>query len=309
MCPSGIDDFPAADDETLHDGMARAAQLGLPVAVHAESDELTRGSRPRQSPRADLAARLPRTPGRSSPSSRPSPARSRSPRRPAARCTSSTSRAAAAVRLVAEARARGVDVTCETCPHYLALDEEDAVRGRDGREVLAAASGRARTSTTSGARVLDGARRPDRRVRPLAEPAGAEAGRRRVRRLGRDRRRAVAAEDPAHGGPTARALARGDRDASRRRRLRGASPRWKGIDRARRRRRSRRSSTSPHEDVLRSGELLLPPPSQPLPRAQPARPGRPHDRSRMHCCPRWGYGRSSGGRMVRPARPSTEARP
>jgi allantoinase len=30
--------------------------------------------------------------------------------------------------LVAEARARGVDVTCETCPHYLVLDSDDAVR-------------------------------------------------------------------------------------------------------------------------------------------------------------------------------------
>ncbi len=32
------------------------------------------------------------------------------------------------VTLVAEARARGVDVTCETCPHYLTLTEEDVVR-------------------------------------------------------------------------------------------------------------------------------------------------------------------------------------
>jgi allantoinase len=32
------------------------------------------------------------------------------------------------VALVAEARARGVDATCETCPHYLVLDEEDAER-------------------------------------------------------------------------------------------------------------------------------------------------------------------------------------
>jgi allantoinase len=39
MCPSGIDDFDAADDETLRAGMARAAALGLPVAVHAESPE------------------------------------------------------------------------------------------------------------------------------------------------------------------------------------------------------------------------------------------------------------------------------
>ncbi len=41
MCPTGMDDFGAADDDTLHAGMARAARLGLPVAVHAESAELT----------------------------------------------------------------------------------------------------------------------------------------------------------------------------------------------------------------------------------------------------------------------------
>ena len=32
------------------------------------------------------------------------------------------------VALVAEARARGLDVSCETCPHYLVLTEEDAER-------------------------------------------------------------------------------------------------------------------------------------------------------------------------------------
>src|SRR6201999_1267738 len=32
------------------------------------------------------------------------------------------------VALVAEARARGVDATCETCPHYLVFDEDDAER-------------------------------------------------------------------------------------------------------------------------------------------------------------------------------------
>ena len=30
--------------------------------------------------------------------------------------------------LIVEARARGVDVTAETCPHYLLLDEEDMER-------------------------------------------------------------------------------------------------------------------------------------------------------------------------------------
>ncbi len=32
------------------------------------------------------------------------------------------------MRLIAEARARGVDATCETCPHYLVLTDEDMER-------------------------------------------------------------------------------------------------------------------------------------------------------------------------------------
>ncbi len=98
MCASGIPDFEAADDETLHAGMQEAARLGLPVAVHAESDALT----------AELAARavaegrttmrdfLDSRPSR--PSSRRSGARSRWPPRRAARCTSCTSRPRAAPR-------------------------------------------------------------------------------------------------------------------------------------------------------------------------------------------------------------------
>jgi len=41
MSRSGTDDFPAADDLTLYEGMAEAARLGLPVAVHAENDGIT----------------------------------------------------------------------------------------------------------------------------------------------------------------------------------------------------------------------------------------------------------------------------
>lgn len=41
MCSSGIDDFPHVGDLELHEGMARAAALGLPVAVHAESESIT----------------------------------------------------------------------------------------------------------------------------------------------------------------------------------------------------------------------------------------------------------------------------
>jgi allantoinase len=43
MCDSGIDDFPRADDWTLEHGMGKAAELGLTVAVHAENQELVSG--------------------------------------------------------------------------------------------------------------------------------------------------------------------------------------------------------------------------------------------------------------------------
>ena len=43
MCHSGLPEFPRADDVTLFDGLREAARLGRPVAVHAESEELTRG--------------------------------------------------------------------------------------------------------------------------------------------------------------------------------------------------------------------------------------------------------------------------
>jgi allantoinase len=42
MCDSGIEDFTRADDETLSEGMKRAAALNLPVAVHAESQSTTK---------------------------------------------------------------------------------------------------------------------------------------------------------------------------------------------------------------------------------------------------------------------------
>ncbi|MCX7782196.1 MAG: amidohydrolase family protein, partial [Meiothermus sp.] len=41
MCNSGLPEFPACDDATLYEGMRTAARLGLPVAVHAESEALT----------------------------------------------------------------------------------------------------------------------------------------------------------------------------------------------------------------------------------------------------------------------------
>ena len=128
MATSGTTDFPAADDLTLYEGMARAARLGLPVAVHAENDRLTGGL-------ARRAVAAGRTGVSDYLASRPAVAELEAIGRAlsfaeATGCALhvvhvSTGRGVA---LVAEARARGVDASCETCPHYLALTEEDAER-------------------------------------------------------------------------------------------------------------------------------------------------------------------------------------
>jgi allantoinase len=128
MSASGVAEFTAADDFTLVEGMARAAQLGLPVAVHAESDALT-------SALAARAVAAGQTTMRDYLTSRPVVAELEAIRR-ALLFAEETGCAlhvvhvssGRGVALVAEARARGVDVTCETCPHYLVLDADDAVR-------------------------------------------------------------------------------------------------------------------------------------------------------------------------------------
>jgi allantoinase len=148
MCSSGIDDFGSVDDLTLYEGMRRAASLGLPVAVHAESELITA----RLAQRARAADR---TAMRDFIASRPAIAEVQAIARAIAIAHESgcslhvvhvsTGRGVAEV---AAARRRGVDVTCETCPHYLVLTEEDAevlgniakcappLRSREEREAL-----------------------------------------------------------------------------------------------------------------------------------------------------------------------------
>jgi allantoinase len=121
MCPSGIDDFEHVDERTLREGMKRAAALGRIVAVHAESE-----SRIIRSEGSGIRDYL---------CSRPIEAELEAIRL-ALELAGETGCAlhvvhvssAAGARLVAEARARGVDATCETCPHYLVLSDEDVER-------------------------------------------------------------------------------------------------------------------------------------------------------------------------------------
>jgi allantoinase len=128
MADSGMDDFAACDDLSLYEGMCRAARLGLPVAVHAENAVIVRelGLRALVAGRtgmADFAASRPVAAEVAAIATALAIAEE-------AGCAlhiAHVSSGRAAV-LVAEARAAGADVSCETCPHYLALTAEDAER-------------------------------------------------------------------------------------------------------------------------------------------------------------------------------------
>ncbi len=125
MSNSGIDDFPSVDDLTLYEGMARAAKLGKIVAVHAENDQIT-------SRLAQRAIAEGRTGVRDYLASRPVVAELEAIER-AILFASETGCAlhivhvssGRGIQLVTAARQRGINVSCETCMHYLVLTEED----------------------------------------------------------------------------------------------------------------------------------------------------------------------------------------
>jgi allantoinase len=125
MSNSGIDDFPRADSKTLREGMKRAASLKKIIAVHAESERITSGLA--QKAKADG-----RTSVRDYLDARPIHAELEAIQcalelAGETRCSLHVVHVScgAGIALIASARKMGVDVTCETCPHYLVLTEED----------------------------------------------------------------------------------------------------------------------------------------------------------------------------------------
>jgi allantoinase len=120
MADSGLPEFPRADDLTLLRGMEEAAKLGLPVAVHAETNELV--ERNGGSIRDYL-------------NSRPVIAEVTAIRR-ACELAEETGvklhivhvSSGRGVMAALEARQRGVDVTIETCAHYLYFGADDMER-------------------------------------------------------------------------------------------------------------------------------------------------------------------------------------
>jgi allantoinase len=121
MCPSGIDEFPACNRHVLREGMQRIASLGSILLVHAEDPEHL------HEPRGRTALDFVR--------SRPPEAELDAIFR-AIELSGETgcrlhivhvSTAEGAV-LIQQARERGVDVSGETCPHYLLYVEDDLER-------------------------------------------------------------------------------------------------------------------------------------------------------------------------------------
>ena len=128
LCDSGLPEFPRADDMTLLDGLREAARLGLPVAVHAESQEITQGLARRigEQDRASVRAFL---------ASRPVIAELEAIQRATLLAGEAGAKlhivhvsSGRGVALAAEARAQGADVSIETCPHYLFFTEDDVER-------------------------------------------------------------------------------------------------------------------------------------------------------------------------------------
>jgi allantoinase len=121
MCPSGIDEFPASDRGTLREGMKRIAALGSILLVHAEDP--ARLLEPRGTGAPDFIR------------SRP-PEAERSAITQAIELAHATGcplhvvhvSTASGINLIREAQQTGLDVTGETCPHYLLYVEEDLQR-------------------------------------------------------------------------------------------------------------------------------------------------------------------------------------
>ena len=128
LCDSGLPEFPRADDFTLWKGLAEAARLNLPVSVHAENQEITQGL-------SRAMAEQGRSGARDFLESRPLIAEVEAIQR----ATLFAGETGAKLHIVhissgrgvvaaAEAKARGVDVSIETCTHYLFFTEEDLER-------------------------------------------------------------------------------------------------------------------------------------------------------------------------------------
>ncbi|HEV8305028.1 MAG TPA: allantoinase AllB [Gemmatimonadales bacterium] len=130
MSDSGIDDFHRAPDGVLAAGLKTLTRYGVPLGVHAESQEMVErlGAELRAAGRTDRLAWC---------RARPPAAEVEAIRRLVS-CVRGAGRGARAhvvhvscaegLAAVRAARERGLEITAETCPHYLGFTEEDFER-------------------------------------------------------------------------------------------------------------------------------------------------------------------------------------
>lgn len=128
MSETGVAEFRPADDDTLLEGMHRAAALGALVAVHAENTAVVtaRAARAIAAGRTDAGAWL---------DSRPVVAELEAIARALTFAADTGCRlhvvhvsTAEGVALIRRARADGVDASWETATHFLTMTEDDVVR-------------------------------------------------------------------------------------------------------------------------------------------------------------------------------------
>jgi allantoinase len=125
MCSSGIGDFPVCDEQTLRQGMKQIARLGSILLLHAENPDII-------DPLAQQATSEGRTGPRDFIRSRPPEAELEAISMAIALARDAGCRihivhvsTEIGVHMVNEAQLLGVDVSCETCPHYLLYTEDD----------------------------------------------------------------------------------------------------------------------------------------------------------------------------------------
>lgn len=128
MSSSGMNEFPHVDDHTLFHGMKKIANLGSILALHAESDVITEGL-------AAFATKQGHRLVRDYCASRPILSEVEAVGRAMAFAEATGCKlhivhvtSGEVIKHINLAKRKGVDVTVETCPHYLSLNVEDFER-------------------------------------------------------------------------------------------------------------------------------------------------------------------------------------
>ncbi|MCH6256554.1 allantoinase AllB [Puniceicoccaceae bacterium K14] len=126
MSPSGTDDFENSDTATLRAGMAEIAKTGKVLAIHAEDPRVLKAAEARV---------LNKTSAYHWENSRPVEAEIEAIKTAVDLAGETGCRihivhisSSDALSFVSQGKQNGIDVTCETCPHYLLLSVDDSYR-------------------------------------------------------------------------------------------------------------------------------------------------------------------------------------